>query len=151
MIKSIAKVAQFILGFTLGIALLAGIGAGVAYYFLSRLAQTPPKPLFTEVISQPTPEKTETEEEIDDLSVETATTPEVDSEINTGYRARVTWSQGLTIRLEPSVDSERIGGVYYNQEIIILEDGLDQEWQKVRVPDNGLEGWVKAGNVERVD
>jgi len=38
-----------------------------------------------------------------------------------------------------------VGGVDYNKELVILETSPDGDWQ--RVWSNGVEGWIKAGNV----
>jgi hypothetical protein len=135
---NLSKILQFILGFILGIVLLAGLGAGAAYYYLSKLAQTPPKPSFP---------PTENQEVVENTKPETEPEPPLEEG---AYRARVTWPQGLTLRSEPDVDSERLGGVAYQQELIILGDSEDKLWQKVRVPKTGDEGWVKAGNVEEI-
>lgn len=66
------------------------------------------------------------------------------------YKARVTWQQGLSLRAEPNQNAERTGGLDYNQQIIVLEESADRNWQKVRLADGEQEGWVKAGNIERI-
>jgi hypothetical protein len=65
------------------------------------------------------------------------------------YKARVIWQQGLSLRAEPSYDAERIGGLDYNQQIVVLEESADKSWQKVRLADGEQEGWIKSGNTER--
>lgn len=161
---------QFVLGFILGIVLLAGGTAALAYIVFSRMANPPEKPLFTEekpkneevtqsatsaktqapaksspqpsaeakevVSEKPEPEPQETEKPQDDLP-------------SGAYKATVTWSSGLSVRANPGLDAERVAGVDYNAELIILETSADGQWQKIRVPSNGQEGWVKAGNVEK--
>ncbi|PHK16786.1 peptide-binding protein, partial [Nostoc linckia z13] len=67
------------------------------------------------------------------------------------YRGRVTWAEGLSLRAQPNQDGERIGGVGFNQKIIVLEESEDKAWQKIRLEDSGQEGWVKAGNTEKTD
>jgi hypothetical protein len=65
------------------------------------------------------------------------------------YKAKVTWSSGLSLRSEPNVSSDRVGGVDYNSELIILSTSSDGQWQKVRVANGTQEGWIKAGNVKK--
>ncbi|MBE9170437.1 SH3 domain-containing protein [Pleurocapsales cyanobacterium LEGE 06147] len=164
-------VLQFVLGFILGIALLSGVAVGAAYFYLTSISEYPPKPTFSEEESSPTAETeqeqasssggTETEETTTaETSQETeeATEAEPESEPEPpeelppeAYRARVTWSEGLSLRAEPSTNAERIGGIAFNAEIIILEESEDKQWQRVRVGESDREGWVKAGNVERVN
>lgn len=67
------------------------------------------------------------------------------------YKARVTWSRGLSVRSNPTLESDRIGGIAYQQNIVVLGESDDKRWLKIRAEDGGTEGWVKAGNLERVD
>lgn len=156
---SISGFFQFIIGFTIGVLLLAGSGAAAAYFFLSSLSENPPKPVFSE--EQP-PEATPTTEEAteetqaqgEESTAEDATSnaePAPTETLEEGaYRARVTWPQGLSLRAEPNQSAERIGGLAYQQEIVVLGTNDDQEWEKVRVSSNGREGWVKSGNTEKL-
>lgn len=68
-----------------------------------------------------------------------------------GYKGRVVISQGVNLRQDPDRDSERIGGLEYNDDVVVLEDSPDGEWQKVRIESSGQEGWVKSGYVERAN
>jgi hypothetical protein len=61
----------------------------------------------------------------------------------------VTQPIGLIIRQEPSVNAAQLGGVEYNREVIVLEDGPDGAWQKIR--SGAVEGWVKGGNTQRIN
>ncbi|MGK7878021.1 MAG: SH3 domain-containing protein [Xenococcaceae cyanobacterium] len=151
---SISGLFQFILGFILGVFLFAGGTVGVVYLFFIQMATSPPKPVFSQEKSeQPTvaqvkssPAPSTTEKQTPEPS------PEKKEELEPGaYRARVTWPQGLSLRQESSYESQRIGGIGYNEEIIILKDSDDKEWQKVRVSGSGQEGWVKAGNVKKLE
>jgi len=137
------RISQFVLGFVLGIVMTAGVAAGIGLFFLSKLALNPSKPSFPDTISQPVIEEEVVEEE--------ETTTEVVESEPEGYRGRVIWSEGLTVRAEPDINSDRLGGVSYNQELIILETSHDETWQKIRIPEDNLEGWVKAGNLEKID
>lgn len=176
---------QFILGFVLGIALLAGISASVGFYYLRQLSSAPKKPVYSEeqapskstdsTEAVPAPEKVapstaaappETpvkSPKITETKPKPKPEPEIEPEIESeslkdiepelppnAYRAEVTWPQGLSLRAEPSINAGRVGGVGYNSELIILEDTADGMWQKVRIPWSGQEGWVKAGNTQRL-
>lgn len=140
---SFSGVIQFILGFIIGVALLAGSSAAAAYLLFSGLASAPPKPVFSEEV-----EKVATASEEGEAQEASQSSEE---ELPSGaYKARVTWSEGLILRAEPGVDSERIGGIPFNREIIILEETEDKEWQKVRLKSD-KEGWIKSGNIEKVE
>lgn len=158
----ISQMFQFILGFIIGIALIAGSAVGAAYYYFTKVSSSvPEKPLYSEetanvpVAQQTTEDENETQLDLETLSnVETQPEPEPEPVSESippnAYYASVTWSEGLSLRAEPSIDAERIGGVGYNARILILEDSADKRWQKIRIPGSEREGWVKAGNVRRV-
>ncbi|NEP03241.1 MAG: SH3 domain-containing protein [Symploca sp. SIO2E9] len=162
---SLSRIAQFIIGFLLGVSILVGSTVAVAYYFFTKLAVTPPKPIFAE--EEPAQEKSKDSANAKQASSPSASKPEtskssdqpiaIESPSDTpklepgAYQARVTWPEGLSLRQSPSLDAERIGGVAYNQEIIILKESDDQRWQQVRLVNSQQEGWVKAGNVRRVN
>ena len=155
---------QFLLGFLIGVTLLVAGAAGAAYLMFVRTAIAPPKPDFSEaqaVKQSPAEASTTTNTEEQAAPTpnpeEAATAPDPEEaptdtsepELPPGaYRARVSWPQGLSLRAEPTLESERVGGIGYNWEVLILEESSDKQWQKVQVPSSGQEGWVKAGNVE---
>jgi hypothetical protein len=163
---------QFILGFFLGVLLLVAGTAAVGFVFFSRLASPPDKPTFTEEKINPnqvTQEKESTksesvrsEQEKEKEPPTPTASPENKSEEKKqeskqekeklpagAYKAKVNWSTGLSLRSEPSKEAERVGGVDYNTELIILEKSSDGNWEKVRVTGTNQEGWIKAGNVEK--
>lgn len=63
---------------------------------------------------------------------------------------RVTYPEGLILRDAPNTDAAQIGGLGYNQEVVVLEETEDQEWQRVQMA-SGEEGWIRAGNVEPIE
>ncbi|ERN42394.1 hypothetical protein KR51_00009150 [Rubidibacter lacunae KORDI 51-2] len=152
---------QLILGFIFGIALFVGAGVGAGYYFLSRLADAPPPPTFPPPEEQPAvSEPTEPEEPTTEFAETTgAAEPELEPKTPTfeerfgpsAYRAFVTWPEGLRLRSEPGDGGEAIGGVAFDQELVILGTSDDGVWQRVHVQATGEEAWVKAGNVRRAD
>lgn len=143
---------KFILGVFLAIAVLLGSGVAVALYFMNRSSNPPPRPLFandtpslgiaapkaTEIQASPTPP--------------TATpTPTPTETLPPGaYRGRVTWSQGLSVRAEPNQDAQRVAGVAFDEEVIVLEESPDKSWQKIRLQGQ-QEGWVRIGNTQRIN
>lgn len=159
--RSLSALLQFLIGFFLGVFFLVGGTAALGFVFLSRMTASPPKPIFAEEKEQTLTEKPETTADVSESPdpepetlAEASPEPVVEEkekeELPAGaYKARVTWSDGLSLRSTPGYDAERIGGVGYNSELIILR--TEGEWQRVRLPNSGQEGWVKAGNVARVD
>jgi hypothetical protein len=161
---------QFILGFLLGVFLLAGGTTALAFVFLSRMSSAPPKPLFAEekqektsTTAQPvnsTPsskQPAEAQAKPEEKTAPETPTPEAAPQEKQevlpagAYKARVNWSSGLSLRAEAGADAERIGGVAYNTNLIVLEESADKRWQKVRIPGSNREGWIKAGNIDKVE
>lgn len=151
---TLAGVAKFVIGVSLAIALMIGGSVLVGLYFMFKVTSHPPKPVFdNEKVNHPAakaekppslttkPSPSETTSKPSDTSTKLAPGT---------YKARVNWSQGLSLRAEPNADAARIGGLDYNQQIVVIEESADKNWQKVRLVD-GVEGWIKAGNLERVE
>lgn len=68
------------------------------------------------------------------------------------YRARVISPFGLSMRENPSADANWLDVVIkQNDVVVVLEESLDKQWQHVRLQNGGLEGWIKAGYIERID
>jgi hypothetical protein len=157
-VKRLSSIFQFIVGFLLGLLILAGGTTALAYVFFSKMTANPPKPVFAEEEKENPTAKTPTPQASPDQKA-VAEAPETESESATqeevlppgAYRAKVTWSEGLSIRSEPSREAERIGGVGYNGELIVLQESQDKQWQKVRLSEGTLEGWIKTGNVEKIE
>ncbi|MEO1340725.1 MAG: SH3 domain-containing protein [Cyanobacteria bacterium J06635_13] len=164
-LKRLSATVQFILGFILGISLIAGISGTLVFAYYQKMSVLPKKPVFPEApVSETTPEAVEAEiEPLEASTLDEATEaanlptaepepePEPEPELppNT-YRATVTWPQGLSLRANPDVEAERIGGIETKATIFILEDSADGKWQRVKLPWNGQEGWVKGGNTKRL-
>ncbi|MDJ0647585.1 MAG: SH3 domain-containing protein [Xenococcaceae cyanobacterium MO_188.B19] len=157
-LRVISNTLQFILGFVLGVSLIGGVAVGAGYYYFTKMSSSvPKKPVYEEetanksVINKSQTEDSETIfADVPLFPGESGTAPEPEKIPNNAYYARVTWPQGLSVRAEPSLNSTRVGGVGYNAKILILEQSSDKKWQRIQIPDNKKEGWVKAGNVKRV-
>ena len=152
---SLSGLAKFVIGFIIGVFLLVGAGAATGYYFLTKLTTPPPRPVFPE--EQPKPKttakaKNSTTKKLTSTSlVKPSSTPSPTKLEPGAYKARVSWRDGLSLRAEPSIDANKVGGISYNQRVIVLKESDDKNWQQVRVEDGSQEGWVKAGNIERID
>jgi hypothetical protein len=157
----IANIFKFVLGISLAIAVLVGGGVAVALYLMNRTAIAPAKPIFANdapavkpKVKAPKPKPSQrpvsTETKVE--ATPTPETPEITEELPPGaYKARVTWSQGLSLRKDPTQDAERTGGVGFNANIVVLEESPDKAWQRIRVEGTNEEGWVKRGNTKQVD
>ena len=163
-LQRVSATAQFILGFIIGISLIIGVSGGLVFAYYKKMSVLPKKPDFPEPVEsasiedeaesattiEPLESNTSLEEEAVVPEPEPAPEPELELPPNS-YYATVTWPEGLSLRAEPSADAERIGGIQFDNKIVILEDSADGRWQRVMLPWNQQEGWVKAGNVERVE
>ena len=149
------------LGFNLAIALLIGSGVSVALYLVSKVSTLPPKPIFANdaaIVKAQSPTASTTTKKTTVSTTQPSATPipnqtaSPEPPLEPGaYEARVTWSEGLILRSEPNLDAERIGSAGYNQQIIVLEESVDKNWQRIRLEDSQEEGWIKAGNIARVN
>jgi outer membrane biosynthesis protein TonB len=158
-------------GFVLGVVILVGGATAVAYMLLSGMNSNPPKPVFTEEKKEETKEEkaakpipTTPVQEQPQAEVKESPTaapapkaapkpsPEASKKETTseGYQARVTWQSGLSLRSEPTSESTRLGGLDYNTKVSVVGTSSDGQWHRVRLSD-GREGWIKAGNISRVE
>ncbi|MGI2905328.1 SH3 domain-containing protein [Tolypothrix sp. VBCCA 56010] len=163
----ISNVLKYILGIFLAIVVLIGGGVATALYFMNRTAIAPAKPIFAndspEIKAQapktpgaspaltPTPVEAQTPKPNPTLTLSPDTAESKKPLPPGAYPARVSWSQGLILRAEAKQDAERVGGVGFNQKIFVLEESADKVWQKIRLEGSDTEGWVKAGNTQKVD
>lgn len=59
---------------------------------------------------------------------------------------------GLILRDTPSAEANRIGGIAYQEKVVVLGESDDKQWQKVRVlTDRDRTGWIKGGNTEKAN
>lgn len=159
--KRLSGLLQFMLGFVMGVAILVGGATAVAYMLLSGMNSNPPKPVFTEEKKEETKEEKAAKPQAEVKESPTAapapkaspkpspeeTKRETKSE---GYQARVTWQSGLSLRSQPTTESTRLGGLDYNTKVSVVGTSSDGQWHRVRLSD-GREGWIKAGNISRVE
>lgn len=168
-LKNFSATVQFILGFILGITLIAGLSGAALFIYYKKMSALPNKPVFPEstLSSESVSNSAESsidieplestidedeEEQFEQITGATSEDPETEVEAElppNAYRAVVTWPTGLSLRAGPSINSGKVSGLSFDETIIILEDSPDGKWQRVRVPWSNQEGWVKAGNVKR--
>lgn len=159
--KRLSGLLQFMLGFVMGVAILVGGATAVAYMLLSGMNSNPPKPVFTEEKKEETKEEKAAKPQAEVKESPTAApapkaspkpSPEARKREATseGYQARVTWQSGLSLRAEPTSQSTRLGGLDYNTKVSVVGTSSDGQWHRVRLSD-GREGWIKAGNISRVE
>lgn len=144
---------KFLLGFILAIALLALGGYAGARYLMARLTAPPPRPVFAND-KQPTSTRSAgSQASTKSAQVQSASSPaSPQPSLEPGaYQARVVQPIGLILRDGPSRDSGQIGGIEYNSRVVVVEESSDKEWQRVRLENSDREGWVKAGNTERLN
>ena len=148
-----SSLVKLVLGFVIAIALLVSGSVALALIFINRASSPPPKPIFANDSSAVKKAANITKPKASTPATKkTPKTKPSPSPLASGsYPARVTWDQGLSLRAEPSLDAERIGSLDYNQKIIVLQQSKDEKWQQIRLDDSELQGWVKAGNTERVN
>ncbi|MEM9216316.1 MAG: SH3 domain-containing protein [Cyanobacteria bacterium P01_F01_bin.150] len=162
---------KFILGVALAIAIIGVSGFYGARYVMTRLTAPPERPLFPEEgdyvsanvaleegsddeanLPSEGNEAAVTDDENNDEVSTADSAPEPEPEIEPGaYNARVIQPIGLILRQGPDVSTTQIGGIAYNENVVVLSESSDQRWIKVRLPDSGVEGWVKNGNVEKLN
>ena len=153
---------KFLIGFVLAIVLLIGGATLASLYFMAKLTQPPPKPIFAndpeakasaaakqpkaKPSAQPSPSPTPSP-----VSSSPEPTPTASALKPGTYKARVTWPNGLVLRSNPSINADRIGGLANNTTIIVLEQSADKKWQRVQTENGNREGWIKAGNIKKLE
>lgn len=142
----------------MALALLAAGGIAAALYLAAKHSSHPERPVFPEeqvVANKPTqpvknPTATPKAAQTPSPSPTPRETPAAKKLEPGAFRARVIWPQGLLLRDRPSFEANTLGGVGFNETVIVLEETSDKEWQRVRLENSDLKGWVKGGNTERL-
>ncbi|MGL5080928.1 MAG: SH3 domain-containing protein [Microcoleaceae cyanobacterium] len=145
---SVYGIFKFIVGFVLALLILAGASVAAALYFAARLTELPERPTFPNeqtTTAKASPKKAIPASKLAPSPKPTATLPKG------SYRAVVVQPIGLILRDQPSFESNRIGGIAYEEAVIVLEESVDKAWQRVQVEEDiNRVGWVKGGNTERI-
>jgi hypothetical protein len=154
------KSLQLIIGITIGLFGLIGILGGAGYYFfVTQMSTRPPKPIFAEerdggkslaakpkakaaVAAKPGQPKVEAAKDPKNPHAPEKLPPE-------DYDAKVLWKDGLSLKKEPNSGAQKVGGVAFNAKVAIIETSDDKQWVLIRSETDNLEGWVKAGNIDK--
>ena len=154
-VKFVLNILQLLIGITLGLALMVGGSLAAGYYIFTKLSVTPERPTFAEekpkqpIINASPANKNKTSPSPILSPAPSPVTPSPEAEPGL-YKGVINWSDGLILRDAPGNSSNRIGGVGYNQQVVVLEESTDQNWQKIRIVATGKVGWVKAGNMDKI-
>ena len=151
-----AGLIRVLTGFSLAIAVLVGGGYFAAQYLITQFTALPPKPTFPNDKPATKPKPVATEEKPVPPAppapqASASPSPTAAPNPKVGYQARVKLSEGLNLRDKPSRDGGRVGGLDYNDRVVVLEETPDKEWQKIRSEGGNLEGWIKSGYTERIN
>jgi uncharacterized protein YgiM (DUF1202 family) len=177
--KFLQGLSKLFLGVLLALLVMSLAGLAAARYVLTRLSSLPERPVFDndapiETAEAPASEpakpvaKSEAEapappeaaKDAESVAPAVAETPpenptaepeeKPEEALPAGaYQAVVVQSLGLVMRSGPGTSYSSIGGVDYEDNLVVLAE--DNGWLKVR-SDNGREGWVKGGgNTQRLD
>jgi Bacterial SH3 domain len=154
--NGVLKSLQLLIGISIGLAVLGAIVGGSGYYlFITQMSIRPPKPVFAEerdggksaakpkpkpVAAKPSQSPVATDPQNPDAP--TKLPPE-------SYDAKVIWKDGLSLKKEPDSGAEKVGGVAFNEKVAIVKTSDDKQWVLIRSQTENLEGWVKAGNIDK--
>ncbi|MGA1475367.1 MAG: SH3 domain-containing protein [Prochlorothrix sp.] len=144
---NLSNLLRFLLGVSLGLALLLTGSIAAARYLLEQFTTPPAKPIFAEELPSPSPSPVPVvvASPTPSPGPNPSPSPTASPTPPPGDTGTVSWPDGLVIRESPSVGAGTVGGVDYNQRVVILETSADGDWQRIWF--NGTEGWIKAGNL----
>jgi uncharacterized protein YgiM (DUF1202 family) len=144
-------ITKLTLGVFLAFILMSLAGVATARYFMAKLSVLPPKPVYENDVALQV-EAANAQAEAPPAPVETPPTPAPAEALPPdSYLAVVVQPIGLVMRAGPGAENPQLGGVDYQDQVIVLETDDAGNWVKVRVQATGQEGWVKAGNTEAVN
>ena len=146
------SLAKLVLGVFFAFVLMSLAGIATARYFMAKLAVTPDKPIFANgtlpVEESPAAQPIEAAS----TANQSPLTQPAAAELEPGsYKAVVIQPIGLVLREGPGRDFPQLGGVEYNEQIIVLGESENTQWLRIRLPSSGQRGWIKAGNTEKIN
>jgi hypothetical protein len=157
-IRFILNTLQLLIGIALGLALMVGGSVAAGYYLFTKLSVAPERPSFAEEKPQkpvvkpaPSPAVSPSPAIAAKVDASPSPSPTPSPEAEAGlYKGVINWSEGLILRDAPGNAANRLGGVGFNQQVVVLEESPDQNWQRIRIVATGKTGWIKAGNLDKV-
>ncbi|WP_445924974.1 SH3 domain-containing protein [Leptodesmis sp.] len=133
---------------------MTGLGFFASQVLIAQFTTPPPKPIFPNdnPKPQPSPKTAASPPATQPASPAPSPSPSISpSPQASGYKARIVLDNGLNVREQPNAESSRIAGVDYDQQVTVLEESPDKEWQKIRTEPDGVVGWIKSGYTERLN
>jgi hypothetical protein len=144
-------------GLIIALLILSTGGYFVARHLVTQLTAKPPRPAFPnddpnylkKVGKKPTG-KADLKAAPDAKEAKSTKEKEAKPLPPGAFEGKVKQPIGLMVRDTPEMSAGASGGVDYNERITVLEASSDGAWQKIRYGSN-REGWVKGGNIEKVN
>jgi hypothetical protein len=160
------KAIQLFTGIILGLSgIVALIGGAGYYFFLSQTGSYPPKPTFAEERSggknktapaKPNAKNAKSKPNTSPSASPTPAKPEVAKDPSkatkldpSAYDAKVIWPEGVSLKLQPQQGAGKNGGVAFNERVAIVKESDDKQWVLIQPEKTDIQGWVKAGNVDK--
>ncbi|RZM75587.1 SH3 domain-containing protein [Leptolyngbya iicbica] len=144
-------ITKLTLGIFLAFILMSLAGVATARYFMAKLSVLPPKPVYENDVALQV-NAANAQPETPPAPVETPPAPAPAETLPPdSYLAVVVQPIGLVMRSGPGAENQQLGGIDYQDQVIVLETDEAGNWLKVRVQSTGQEGWVKAGNTEAIN
>ncbi|MGB3294181.1 MAG: SH3 domain-containing protein [Phormidesmis sp.] len=142
---------KFVLGIILAMLIVSLAGLSMAKYFMTRMSEPPDRPTYDNDLPEDRPAQRpdSSSAPIADGTADAEASADEESEDSLpegAYRAVVNQPVGLILRSGPGTDYDQIGGLEYQQGVRVLSE--ESGWLKITL-DNGEEGWVKGGNLDR--
>ncbi|PZO12160.1 MAG: SH3 domain-containing protein [Leptolyngbya foveolarum] len=148
---------KFVLGIILAMLIMSIAGLAMARFFMTRMVELPERPTYDSELPEadrPNPTASDSEASLTTpkVVVSEAAKPEEkpkneEEALQSGeYKATVNQSVGLILRDGPGPDYGQIGGIEYQQSMVVVAE--DNGWLKVKLS-NGQTGWIKDGNISR--
>jgi hypothetical protein len=154
------KSVQLLIGILTGLVGLAAIFGGVGYYFfITQMSTHPPKPIFAEERGgvKPIATKAKTKAKTP-VAATPSPAPAAKDPLNPNapdklppgsYDAKVVWKDGLSLKKDPELGAVKVGGVAFNAKVAIIKTSDDKQWVLIQSETDNLQGWVRAGNIDK--
>lgn len=155
------KSVQLLIGMLTGLVGLAAIFGGIGYYFfITQMSTQPPKPIFAEERggSKPIAAKSKSKSKSKTSPASSTPAPPAKDPANPNasdklspesYDAKVVWKDGLSLKKNPVAGAAKVGGVAFNANVAIIKTSDDKQWVLIQSETDNLQGWVKAGNIDK--
>ncbi len=155
------KSLQLILGMLTGLVGIIGVLSGAGYYFfVTQMSTRPPKPVFAEErggkpaakpAAKPKPKATVVAKPAPSPAVKDPQKPDAPDKLPPeAYDAKVVWKDGLSLKKEPDPGAQKVGSVAFDGKVAIVKTSDDKQWVFIQSQMDNTQGWVKAGNIDKV-